>query len=172
MSSNRPDRPIPVAAQPIRALLRFWRLAWLRLRLRRRLTVGRNVTFGRAARLMPPGYVRIGDNVAIGADFHVETNLEIGPDVLISSRVAMVGRDHRFDNPSQSVFWAGRPPAELVVLEGDNLIGYGTIIVAPVRIGRGCIVGAGSVVVGDLPGDTICAGAPAKPIRGRYEPRA
>ena len=34
--------------------------------------------------------------------------MEIGPDVLISSRVAVVGRDHRFEDPTLTVYWSGR----------------------------------------------------------------
>lgn len=167
-TSRPPDRPIGAAWRPLRRVLRGWRLAYQRLRLRGRLSVGRNVILGPSARLLPPQFLRLGDNVAIGAEFHLEANLEVGPDVLISSRVAVVGRDHSFDDPERSVFWAGRLAPGSVTLEGDNLIGYGTIIVAPARIGHGCIVGAGSVVVGDLPPDTVCAGVPARPIRARY----
>lgn len=163
-----PERPIPGFLHPLRNAFRSWRLAKARLRLRRRLTVGHNVVIGASSRLLPPDYLRIGNDVAIGADFHLEANLEIGSEVLISSRVAIIGRDHRFDDPSTSVYWAGRTQPGLVVIEGDNLIGYGCIVIAPARIGRGCIVGAGAVVVGDLPANTICVGVPAKPIRERY----
>jgi maltose O-acetyltransferase len=36
-----------------------------------------------------------------------------------------------------------------------------------VTIGQGCIVGAGSVVAGDLPDYTVAVGNPAKVIRER-----
>jgi acetyltransferase-like isoleucine patch superfamily enzyme len=139
-----------------------------RLVLGRRLRVGENVSIGAEAVLLSPNELTIGSNVSIGREFHVETDLEIGGEVLISSRVAIVGRDHRFDDPHHSVYWAGRLAPGKVVLEGDNLIGFGTIVIGPARIARGCIVGAGSVVVGDLPPNTICAGVPARPIRSRY----
>src|ERR671920_2580867 len=101
-------------------------------------------------------------NVSIGRDFHVETNVVIGDDVLISSRVGIVGRDHRMDDPTKTIYWAGRLPPARVVLEGDNLVGFGAVIVAPATIGRGCVIGAGAVVVGDLPPNTVCVGAPAR----------
>lgn len=86
---------------------------------------------------------------------------------MISSSVAFIGRDHDFSNPEQGLHDQHvLPPAE-IRLEGDNLIGYGSIVIGNVTIGRGVIVGAGSLVTRDLPRDTICVGRPAKPIRYR-----
>jgi acetyltransferase-like isoleucine patch superfamily enzyme len=165
---ERPERPLSGPLGAIRTVVRRLRLLRWQLMLGRRLRVGKNVVVGGGAVLVPPRSLYIGSNVSIGRDFHVEVNVKIGPDVLISSRVAIVGRDHRFDDPARSVYWAGRLPTSTVTLEGDNLIGFGTIIVGPCTIGKGCIVGAGSVVVGDLAADTVYAGVPARPIRPRY----
>jgi acetyltransferase-like isoleucine patch superfamily enzyme len=52
-----------------------------------------------------------------------------------------------------------------VVIEDDVLIGAAAIILRGVRIGQGSIVGAGSVVVHDVPPWTIVAGNPARIIR-------
>lgn len=167
MNANTPHRPMGPFMAMLRGLVRWLRVARLRALAHGELHLGHNVTFGPRARLLMPDRIEIGDNVSIGADLHVEANLRVGSDVLISSRVAVIGNDHRFDDTDQTVYWAGRLPAAEVVVEGDNLIGFGTILVGPVRVGRGCIVGAGSVVTRDLPPDTICLGAPARPIRQR-----
>jgi maltose O-acetyltransferase len=134
---------------------------------RGRLRAGSNVSLGARARFLAPAYMELGDNVSFGSDIHVEANLRIGSDVLISSCVAVIGNDHRFDDVDGSVFWGGRLPDCEVVIEGDNLIGFGVVVVGPVRIARGCIVGAGSVVTRDLPEDSVCVGSPARPIRAR-----
>ncbi len=146
-----------------------WRGRVLRARMatRGKLRVGSNVSIGPRARFLAPTYVELGDNVSIGSDMHVEANLRVGSDVLISSRVAVIGNDHRFDDVAGSIFWAGRLPDCDVIIEGDNLIGFGVVLVAPVRIARGCIVGAGAVVTRDLPEDSVCVGSPARPIRTR-----
>lgn len=125
------------------------------------------MSIGARGRFLAPGYMELGDNVSIGSDIHVEANLRIGSDVLISSRVAVIGNDHRFDDVEGSIFWGGRLPDCEVVIEGDNLIGFGVVVVGPVRIARGCVVGAGSVVTRDLPEDSVCVGSPARPIRSR-----
>ncbi len=165
--TSRPDRPIPGRFRFLRSVLRALRILQWRLRLGRKLTLGTNVMVGPRASVFPPGFLRIGDNVAIGSDFRVDCDLIIGSDVLISSRVSIIGNDHRFDDVAETIYWAGRLPPASVVLEGDNLVGFGAIIVAPARIGRGAIVGAGSVVTRDIPPDSVCAGVPARYIRAR-----
>lgn len=50
-------------------------------------------------------------------------------------------------------------------------IGAHTIICKPVTIGRGAIVGAGSVITKDIPDNEIWAGNPARLIRKRPDPK-
>ncbi len=168
INKQRPDRPISSALVPVRSAVRALRLFCLKARFGRKLQMGKNVYFGCRALMVPPEFVRFGDNVALGSDFHLETNLVVGSDVLISSRVAIIGNDHRFDDPDTSIFWAGRYPPSTVYIEGDNLIGFGVTIIGNVRIGKGCIVGARAVVTTDLPPNTVCVGIPAKPIGLRF----
>ena len=51
-----------------------------------------------------------------------------------------------------------------VVIEDDVLIGANSTILSGVKIGKGAIVGAGSVVVSDVLDFTTVAGIPAKVI--------
>ncbi len=48
------------------------------------------------------------------------------------------------------------------IIEDDVKIGSDTMLVAPVRVGRGSITGAGSVVIRDVPHDSLVAGVPAQ----------
>jgi acetyltransferase-like isoleucine patch superfamily enzyme len=52
-----------------------------------------------------------------------------------------------------------------VTIEDDAWIGSGAVILPGVRIGRGAVVGANSVVTEDVPPLTVVAGLPARPIR-------
>jgi bifunctional UDP-N-acetylglucosamine pyrophosphorylase/glucosamine-1-phosphate N-acetyltransferase len=47
-------------------------------------------------------------------------------------------------------------------IEDDVKIGSDTMLVAPVRVGRGSMTGAGSVVIKDVPSDSLVAGVPAQ----------
>lgn len=47
------------------------------------------------------------------------------------------------------------------VIEDEVKIGSDTMLVAPVRVGRGAVTAAGSVVTKDVPPDTLVAGVPA-----------
>jgi acetyltransferase-like isoleucine patch superfamily enzyme len=54
-----------------------------------------------------------------------------------------------------------------VVIEDDVWLGAGAIVLDGVRIGKGCIVGAGAVVTKDLPDYAIAIGVPAKVTKMR-----
>lgn len=47
------------------------------------------------------------------------------------------------------------------IIEDDVRIGSDTMLVAPVRVGKGSVTAAGSVVTKDVPPDTLVAGVPA-----------
>lgn len=132
-----------------------------------RTRLGPQFIVGPGSRIARGVHLDVGTRVSIGANFVCEANLTVGNDVMISSNVAFVGNDHKFEDPKLTLHEQGHHPVSCIHLEGDNLIGFGTIIVGSVRIGRGCIVGAGSLVTKDLPADTICVGRPARPIRRR-----
>ncbi len=52
-------------------------------------------------------------------------------------------------------------------IEDDAFIGSDTMLVAPVRVGRGARTGAGSVVTKDVPPEATVVGVPARPIELR-----
>ena len=52
-----------------------------------------------------------------------------------------------------------------VVIEDDVFIGTQVLVLKGTHIGRGCVLGAGSVVTGEFPPGVIIAGNPAKIVR-------
>ncbi len=57
------------------------------------------------------------------------------------------------------------PPGRPVVLEDDVWIGVKATVLPGVRIGRGSVVGAHSLVTRDVPPYTLVAGSPARVLR-------
>jgi acetyltransferase-like isoleucine patch superfamily enzyme len=135
------------------------------------VTVGKEFVVGPACRMTRGRTLVAGDRVSIGRDFECMTDAVIGDDVMISSSVAFIGNDHAFDDPTKTIRTQGLLPIATTRVVGDNLIGYGAIIIGDVTIGRGAIVGAGSLVTSDLPEYMVCVGRPAKPVRPRFEDR-
>jgi galactoside O-acetyltransferase len=54
-----------------------------------------------------------------------------------------------------------------VIIEDEAWLGAHVVVLPGVRIGRGAVVGAGSVVTRDIPAGAVAHGAPARPRRSR-----
>jgi len=55
---------------------------------------------------------------------------------------------------------------------GDNVTVFpGAVVVGPIRIGNDVQIGANSVVIHDVPDGAVVAGAPARIVKHRAEPR-
>jgi virginiamycin A acetyltransferase len=58
----------------------------------------------------------------------------------------------------------------MTVIEDDVWIGWGAIILSGARIGRGSIIAAGAVIVGDVPPYSIMVPPKARVLRSRFSP--
>ncbi|AQQ09156.1 Streptogramin A acetyltransferase [Sedimentisphaera cyanobacteriorum] len=117
-----------------------------------------------------PYSVELGDYVFIGRNAYIYANCKIGNYSMIASYVSIVGGDHRFDIVGAPMFFSGRDKLEELetIIEDDVWVGQGSIILAGIKIGRGAIVGAGSIVTKKVPPYAIVAGNPAKLIKYRF----
>lgn len=94
-------------------------------------------------------------------------SIEIGPGVMIGPFCYLTDADH---GTAPGLPVAVQPMnVAPVVIEEDAWLGAGVTILKGVRVGRGAIVGAGSVVTRDVPAGAIVAGVPARPIGQRGE---
>ncbi len=83
--------------------------------------------------------------------------IEIGTGCIITSGTHILSH---FYNTKERRFYAGK------VCIGNNVfIGMNTLIVNPVNIGDGVVIGAGSVVNRDIPAGELWAGNPVRFIR-------
>ena len=106
--------------------------------------------------------VYIADDLLIVEELAERGNIVIGDRVSIAPRVTLVTSSH----PNQSRI---RPFAPIsrgsIVIEEDAWLGAGCVVLPGVRIGRGAVVGANSVVQQDVAALHVVAGQPARTIR-------
>lgn len=105
----------------------------------------------------------IGDGVAImaGAVVNAETIVE---DLAIINTGASVDHDCRIGRAAHIAPHCGL--AGNVVVGAATFLGIGCKVVPSVRIGDDVTVGAGAVVISDLPSGGVFLGVPAKPKQG------
>lgn len=150
----------------------------IKISIHKNITFGKNSTFGRGTVFYAPNKMVIGDNVYIGKYCTLNADIEIGDSVLIGNMVGLIGRyDHDFTCVGKSIKdspWIGDKQYDFkgknqnIIIESDCWIGYGSTVLTGVKIGKGSIVAAGSVVIKDVEPYTIVAGNPATVISTRF----
>jgi lipopolysaccharide O-acetyltransferase len=121
-------------------------------------------------RLIIGNYVRCSDSVHIAAT----NRIAIGNHVLIGSRVIITDHNHGLYRGTEQSDPSEPPWDRLLTADGettveDNVwIGDGVAVLPGAHIGCGSVIGANSVVLGEIPRYCIAAGSPARPIR-RYD---
>ena len=140
----------------------------------RLVIVGSGITIGHGAWLNAKDErgtgeptLRIGDGTYIGR--HVQINawreVEIGSDVLIGDRVFISDADHDFADPCVPIRLQGDSFKGPVRLGDGCWIGIGAVILPNVRIGNNAVVAANAVVTRDVPPRSVVGGIPARVLK-------
>lgn len=150
------------------------------LLINKRVSIGKNSTFGRGTVFYAPQNAIIRNNVYIGKYCSLETDFEIADNVVIGNNVGIIGKyDHDFTCIGKTIKdapWIGDKDYQYkgknlsVRIEEDVWIGFGAVILSGVTVGRGSIVAAGSTVTKDVEPYSIVAGNPAVKKGMRFTP--
>lgn len=115
--------------------------------------------------------IRVGNDCGFtGATLVAAERIEIGNHVLLGANVTITDTDFHPIDPAERRVAINNGRHKPVVLEDDVFVGMGSIILKGVTLGRASVVGAGSVVTGDVPPRVLVAGNPARIIRNLQAP--
>ncbi len=125
---------------------------------------------GEDVEIRPPFYVDYGTNIRIGARTFVNfglmaldvADITLGADCQLGPNVQLLTPTHPVDPELRRAKWEAAKP----IVIGDNVwLGGGVIVCPGVTIGENTVVGAGAVVVKDLPANVVAVGNPARVVR-------
>lgn len=117
-----------------------------------------------------PFYCDYGYNIKVGKNFYANFN------TVILDEAPVTFGDNVFIAPNCGFYTAGHPLDPVVrnkgleygrpITIGDNVwIGAGVHVLPGVTIGNNCVIGCGSVVVRDIPANSVAVGNPCKAIK-------
>ena len=141
-----------------------------------RVQFSENIVFGRgtvvksyAVVQTSSGKISFGRDCAISSFNHISAGTEdviVGNYVRLGPHVAVLGTTRDFRRPDTLIV-EQEPYSACVRIGDDVLVGAHALILPGCDIGEGAVIGAGSVVTGDVPAFTIVAGVPAKVVGSR-----
>jgi acetyltransferase-like isoleucine patch superfamily enzyme len=107
-------------------------------------------------------------NVGFNVEIFSAATVHVGARTLIAAYAYLVGGDHLFDRVDVPVLEQGRTARGIDV--GDNVwLGAHVVVSDGARIGRDAVIGAGAVVIGDIPEFHVAVGVPAAAVRDRRD---
>jgi maltose O-acetyltransferase len=125
---------------------------------------------GHDSEILPPFRCDYGYQTTVGARTFANFGLvcldvakiSIGDDVQIGPNVQLLTATHPVEPGPRRERWESAAPITI----GNNVwLGGGVIVCPGVSIGENTVVGAGAVVVHDLPADVLAVGNPARIVR-------
>ena len=133
------------------------------------VSCGKNNKIGKGAFIGSGSNLSMQDNSSIGKNCIV-SYAKIGSEVMMGEGIVFYAANHKFDKLDIPMSQQGMNKPRILQIENDVWIGAFSIILPSCKkIGKGSIIGAGSVVSKDVSPFTVVGGNPAKLIKSRNE---
>ena len=142
-----------------------------------RIAVGSGVFIGAGSWLQVEGaeqgpvVITIGDGTSIAGNcvLSAARSLRIGRKVLFARNIYVADHKHAFGALSLPILEQGIDRVLPVEIADGAWLGQNVVVGPGVRIGRGAVIGANSVVLDDVPDHAVAVGAPARVVRSLAE---
>jgi acetyltransferase-like isoleucine patch superfamily enzyme len=141
-----------------------------------RVCLGAGVWVAADCELETEGRIEVGDGTTIQRRSSMIGTVTVGSGCIIAPNVFMSSGTHLFERwphlpireQERRAETSDEPIEDLPITIGDDCWIGANVVVAPgASVGRGCVIGANSVVVGDVPPYAIVVGAPGRVVRRR-----
>jgi acetyltransferase-like isoleucine patch superfamily enzyme len=137
------------------------------------LEIGDDVSVSRFAHIVPgsSGHTLVGSRCTVQDACRIYGDVTIGPRCIFAPNVFVSSGAHVFDAlphlPIQDQDRLAPVASRPIRIVADCWVGINSVVMPGVNIGRGCVVGANTVVTADLPPFSVAVGNPAKVVRQR-----
>lgn len=128
---------------------------------------GKNVNIEKGAQFAWD--LSLGDNSGVGVNSLISSCVTIGNDVMMGPECMIFTSNHGVSDINTPMWKQKSTEPKPVVIEDDVWIGARVIILPGVHVGKGSVIGAGSVVTKDVAPYSIVGGNPAKLIKMRTD---
>lgn len=138
-----------------------------------RIVVGAHSVIDSFVKVKPvggKGDLVVGEHVVINAGcvLYTGNGIRIGNHVAIAANCTFAPVNHAYAERGRLIREQGFLPSKGgIVVEDDVWIGANCVLLDGALLRRGCVVGAGSVVRGELQAYTVYAGQPLRPVGER-----
>lgn len=125
------------------------------------INVERGAVFGTGRKIV------VGNNSGLGVNSKLMGRVIIGSNVMMGPDALFVTTTHKFEDVKQPMIEQGFSPEKPIFISDDVWIGARCTFLPGVRVGKGAIIGAGSVVTKSVPEYAVVAGNPARIVKSR-----
>ncbi|MDH2362476.1 acyltransferase [Priestia megaterium] len=111
--------------------------------------------------------IKIGDNVGIsGATIYARSSIIIGENTMIGGNTKILDNDfHPIEIEDRNADIKEKIGTRPIVIGKNCFIGCNALILKGTELGDGCVVGAGAVISGKFPSNSVIVGNPGKVIK-------